>query len=59
VPGNDCDPDDCDDRHGFVHEHGQSVIDLLASGRANASSISAVTRATRRRKWPTAERRPD
>jgi len=29
MPGNDWDPDDYDDRHGFVHEHGQSVVDLL------------------------------
>ncbi|GGK67655.1 class I SAM-dependent methyltransferase [Haloarcula sebkhae] len=29
MPGNDWDPDDYDDRHGFVHEHGQSVVNLL------------------------------
>jgi SAM-dependent methyltransferase len=29
MAGNDWNPDDYDDRHGFVHEHGQSVVDLL------------------------------
>ncbi|WP_336337529.1 class I SAM-dependent methyltransferase [Haloarcula brevis] len=29
MTGNDWDPDDYDEGHGFVHEHGQSVVDLL------------------------------